>query len=283
MLLGAPPTPFLVSVSITSDPTALTNALIASNSGLTVVGSTFTGPDGCAAIFSNGQSAASMLPNEGVVLSSGGPESLNLQDSDSQTTCYGFPGDPDLNSIARASTQDACILEIQFTVDPGVLAIEFQYVFGSDEYQEYVDSQYNDAFALKLNGVNLALIPASSIPVSINTVNQVVNTEFYIANDPSVLNPVPYPNFEADGFTKEFTATGLVSAGTNTLKLAIADASDCLLDSWVLLKGKSLKTDRVGGMEGASIITCCMSCCRCPCRFHCLHRTRSPQECVPAS
>lgn len=94
-----------------------------------------------------------------------------------------------------------------------------------------------------LDGVNVALIPGTNTEVSINTVNNQVNTQFYNDNDPSVNAVVPFPNFEADGFTQLFTAMGPVSsttAGGHSLKLVIADSSDCIYDSWVLIQGGSL-------------------------------------------
>ena len=86
-----------------------------------------------------------------------------------------------------------------------------------------------------MNGVNIAKIPATTTPVSINTINENVHSQYFMNNDPDVFGfgNVPYPNFEADGFTQTFTALGPIQAGTNTLKMAIADASDCRWDSWV--------------------------------------------------
>ena len=61
--------------------------------------------------------------------------------------CSGTAGDSDLDIIASPDeTEDACVLNIEFTVDSDVTAITFKYVFGSDEYLEYVNSRYNDAF-----------------------------------------------------------------------------------------------------------------------------------------
>ena len=57
-------------------------------------------------------------------------------------------------------------------------SLVFNYVFASEEYLEFVGAGVNDAFAFILTGVtvpypstNIALIPGTSTPVSIDDVN----------------------------------------------------------------------------------------------------------------
>ena len=58
----------------------------------------------------------------------------------------------------------------------------FNYVFGSDEYLEFAGSSFNDIFAMFLNGEDLAIVPKTTdTPVSINTVNQYNNNEYFVA------------------------------------------------------------------------------------------------------
>ena len=87
--------------------------------------------------------------------------------------------DSDLQSIASSSLTGATILEFDFeAVSP---TFEFEYIFASEEYPEYVCSQYNDIFAFFLTGLdpvtlttttkNIALIPNTNIVVAINSVN----------------------------------------------------------------------------------------------------------------
>ena len=114
-------------------------------------------------------------------------------------------------------------------------------MFGSNECNEYATSSYTDAFALYLNGVNIALIPGTNTAVQINSVNLNTNPQYYISNDPT--DGVKYYGFEPDGFTTLLTATGIVKkTKTNKLKLIIADVDDYQLDSWVLMKANLLKS-----------------------------------------
>ncbi len=146
-------------------------------------------------------------------------------------------GDPDLQQLVNALTFDAAVLQFDFV--PYQDSVTFEYVFGSDEYTEYVGSPYNDVFAFFISGPgiagkqNIALIPGTSTPVSINNVNHIFNTQYYVNNYGGM-------TVEYDGFTKVFKAKALVTpCETYRLKLAITDVSDLFLDSGVFLKSGS--------------------------------------------
>ena len=113
----------------------------------------------CFALFDNGHSAgknnatgAYLIPDSGVILSSGDPQDFNGQDSDSTTTDWLLDtGDADLeNAIPGADVLDPCYIQFEFRCPPSsdifTPEVNFDYVFGSEEYVEYVFSQYNDGF-----------------------------------------------------------------------------------------------------------------------------------------
>src|SRR6185436_9045314 len=94
---------------------------------------------------------------------------------DDTSTDNAMPGDPSLDALVPGyETFDATILEFDFVCD-NPTAISFQYVFGSEEYNEWVGSPFNDVFGFFLNGVNIATVPticsSGGIPVAINNVN----------------------------------------------------------------------------------------------------------------
>ena len=179
-------------------------------------------------------------------------------------------GDPDLEQLSTFETNDAAILEFDFI--PTGDSIVFNYVFASEEYNEYVCAEYNDAFGFFLSGPgingpfsdnaeNIAIIPGTNIPVTINTVNLGIpgfwgnnfsctqvspfwnqNTEYYIDND---------LNFNAtstqfDGLTVTLTAAANVDCGeTYHIKIAIADAGDTSWDSAVFLEADSFSSNAI--------------------------------------
>jgi hypothetical protein len=215
----------------------------------------FTGPPGCAGLFTGGQDAVENLPDfpdEGIVLSTGNPASLDLQNGGGESTPFFTAGDADLDAIvAPFSTHDACVLEFDFTCTLDPCPIAFKYVWGSEEYNEYVGSEFNDVFAWLLNGENIALVPGSNDVVAINSVNNDLNAAYYIDNDLANFTDngqsnihqdgslAAHPNLEADGFTTTLTALGTATPGVNHMKLVLADVGDFWWDSWVLLQANS--------------------------------------------
>jgi hypothetical protein len=204
---------------------------IQSYSNVTFVG--FPGnPDASAGLFTGGTNAGIGI-EEGITLSCGfistaiGPNS-----SDGISVDLGLPGDADLTTLASQPTYDATVLEFDFVPLYNELFIEF--VFGSDEYTEWIGS-FNDVFAFFLNGTNIAVVPSTATPISINTINPGSNSTYYKDNEAF---PGPFCN-EMDGFTTVMVAIGAVSPNeTNHIKLAIGDGGDHALDSWVFFKSE---------------------------------------------
>ncbi|KAL9180852.1 hypothetical protein ACHAXT_011305 [Thalassiosira profunda] len=208
-----------------------------SNDGLVQFESAnFTGHK-CFGLFADGLNASASWPDEGIIMSSGLPENIvGPNDSGSETESWGLPGDADLNALVSSGTNDACVIEFQFACPPETAAftpeVNFNYVFGSEEYLEYVFEEFNDVFGFFLNDQNIALVPGTiDTPVTIDTVNNVTNTEFFVDNTGPIRE-----NNQADGYTTLLTATASPADGTNTIKLAIADVGDGQYDSWVLLQ-----------------------------------------------
>ncbi|MGI6776859.1 MAG: choice-of-anchor L domain-containing protein [Acetivibrionales bacterium] len=140
-------------------------------------------------------------------------------------------------------TNDAAVLEFDFVPEGDV--VSFMYVFASDEYNEYV-YKYNDVFGFFLNGENVALIPGTNTPVSINNVNggnpyggeNASYPQYYINND--LDDNGGSVNTEMDGLTKVLTVEARVNPNEiNHIKLAIADALDSAYDSVVFIKAGS--------------------------------------------
>lgn len=212
--------------------------------GITISTATFTGAEVAAGGFSGGAGIIGF--EDGVVLGSGlvgdvvGPNT-----SPSVSTTNGTPGDSDLDILAGFPTFDAAVLEIDFV--PNGDSVFFRYVFSSEEYNEYVNTQYNDVFGFYINGANCALVGGD--PITINTVNNGnpfgtmpnSNPALYINNDCDD-GGCPH-NTEMDGFTVVLTCGASVTPNVNnTLKLAIADASDSIYDANVFIEGGSLTT-----------------------------------------
>lgn len=179
-------------------------------------------------------------------------------------------GDADLLNIANSvppligqsfsvsSVNDLCIIEFDFIATGD--SIKFNYVFGSDEYLEWVNSQYNDIFGFFLDGpgitgpyangaVNLAEVPNSDpqLPITISSVNNITNGALYVDNPSNAV-------LCQDGYTVKLTAKSAVQCGESYhIRLAIADGTDTALESIVILEAGSFQSNGANIQASASI------------------------------
>jgi len=237
-------------------PTDDANTLISNilGTGITVLGSNYI--DGAnvsqSGTFTDGL-ASGLGFDAGIILTTGAAsEASGPNISDGTTGITGSGGDADLNLIvAPNSTFDSAVLEFDFQFGDGTAGgdLYFTFQFASEEYNEYTNSAFNDVFALYVDGVNVALIPGTTTPVAINTVNggnplgtDASNPDLFNNNDPS--DGGPFFNIEYDGFTDPFGAIALgLSTGAHTMKFAIADTSDQILDSAVFIQAGSFSSE----------------------------------------
>jgi len=219
--------------------------------GISASNISFTGDPNAAGTFVGGI-AAGIGMEAGIILTSGhastapgaDPCQPGVNSQDGATGNNGQPGDDDLAELIPGySVHDAVVLEFDFVSEGGDLF--FSYVFASEEYNEYANTSFNDVFGFFLDGKNIALIPGTQTPVSINNVNggnpfgqDASYPELFNNNDPSDLEgDEPGYAFEYDGFLNVFTAEALnVGPGVHHIKLAIADAGDSILDSAVFFQ-----------------------------------------------
>lgn len=187
--------------------------------------------------------------SSGVILSTGDvDDAVGPNTDEGTTTAYGRPGDADLTALAGFPTEDAVVLEFEFEVQGDEL--EFNFVFLSEEYNEFVNSGFNDVFAFYISGPgivgqeNLAVVPGTTTPVTINSINSNSFFQFYVNNDSSVSNQV---DISFDGFTTLMKArrTNLTPCGVYKLSLRLADGSDDQYDSGVLLQENSLVSNSI--------------------------------------
>jgi len=255
-LLVAGPSEAALSVTASTTADDMAAALLGPGVKLVAGSATYTGAADASGFFT-GDTTIFGNPSgvDGVLFTSGSvTNALPPNNSPSATLSNGAAGSAYLSSlIGGAQTFNASTLSFKITVDPDVSAVEWTYVFGSEEYNEYVNSSFNDVFALSLDGTNLALIPGTSTPVSINNVNNgnpvgsgtISNPTFYRNNSPgSNAGGVPGPyETQYDGLTTvlKSVATGLKPGVEYNLIFAVADTSDTVLDSGVFLKGGSVK------------------------------------------
>jgi hypothetical protein len=172
----------------------------------------------------------------GIILTSGsrnialGPNNINSAGIDN-----GLPGDNLLTQACGFQTFDATTLEFDF-VSPVNAITGFRYVFASEEYPEFVGSVYNDIFVCLLSGpdingeLNIATVPDSTLPVTINNYNITTYEHYFVANDSGAFT-------QYDGYTFPLNAKFIAKANmVYHIRMIIADASDGIYDSGVMIE-----------------------------------------------
>lgn len=240
------------------------NVLI--GSGVSVSNVTYVGQQEQLGFFSNGNSAAPSLGlDSGIVISSGSVLDIPPGGNQPDQGDYSNPGDADLLSIAQSvtsnpdagminSTGDAAILEFDFI--PTGDTVEFRFVFASEEYTTFINSQYNDIFAFFVSGpgitgpfsspggfpngaINVAQVPGTNDPITISSIHPGLNNQYYIDNTTEANN-------DFNGFTTTMTIKFYTQCGsTYHFKIAIADCQDTYLDTGVFLEAGSFSSNTV--------------------------------------
>jgi gliding motility-associated-like protein len=251
-----------LTTSTAQTPAQLVQNVLVGN-GVAATNISFSGSANAIGSF-NGASTNIGL-NSGIVITTGtvlddgnGPHGPN--NTGGAGTDNGIGGNALLDAIAGNTTYNAAVLEFDFV--PQSDSINFRYVFGSEEYPEYVCADFNDVFAFFITGpnplggnynnTNIANIPGTTTPITINSVNNgsagangdavncgssgLSNSAFYVNNANG--NTIQY-----DGFTVPIEAAAKVECGaTYHLVMAIADVGDGVWDSGIFLEANSLQS-----------------------------------------
>jgi hypothetical protein len=239
-----------------SDPLSLlTSALIASNSGLAIVSSSFvpnavenTTSDGQAGIFHSfdfGAGATKVSLPDGVILTTGKATlALGPNDQSGAGDHSGTPGDANLTGLVGAQTFDANSLTIQFTAAANVKSIQFEFVFGSEEFPEFV-GKFNDVFGAFLDDQQISFDTLNG-PITVNNNFFELNNS-HDTSHPDVTNGKTAVSFnlQYDGLTRALTTKAPLNpaVAVHTLKFAIADTKDSALDTGVFLAGLTGSSD----------------------------------------
>jgi hypothetical protein len=235
--------------SILDQSSALENLFLAN--GIFVNNISFTGDTAQFGTFSGGDAVNLGITN-GIVMSNGHAQYVMSNNNSSLANVGVLSNNTDLNSLTGFPTYDLAKIDFDFVATGD--SMTFQFVFGSQEYPEWVGSSFNDVFGFFVSGPgitgtfsngaqNIALVPGTGDFVSINTINGTLNSSLYISNVIDTIMNQNSGTMRPDGYTVPMFAAigGLVVGEAYHITLALADASDGALDSWVFLGGNSFQ------------------------------------------
>ncbi len=239
-------------ISVTGNLTAQQLAEVFAGSNITVSNAVLNGsPVASGSFTSTGFNFAS-----GVILSTGTLDNCVGPNDDPNTSDnLGYPGDAEMEALGGSNSWDAISLEFDFIVQSS--SVQFEYIFGSEDYPEAAppnQPSFNDVFAFYISGPgivgseNIARIPGTVDPVTIDNVNPVTNSQYYVDNNGG-------QEIQFDGYTVPLVAfkNGLTPCETYHLKLIISDIHNTNRNSAVFLKENSFVQENVLGVEAQTV------------------------------
>lgn len=240
---------------VSTNSTALEMAETMFGDGIVIVSASYTGDKQAAGIYTNGTTVSpGVVPSDsGVILSTGkaaqitnagGEANKSTQQS---TDNKGVDGHAAMNKIAGVGTYDAAFLDATFIPEGDTLTMRL--VFSSEEYPEWVDSGYNDAVGIWVNGQLLTLSVGDGT-ISIDNINQTTNANLYQDNSTGSLNT------EMDGVTLVLTLkVAVIPGAVNTIRIGIADAGDDIYDSALMIVAESVQTALIAHDDKVAVTT----------------------------
>jgi hypothetical protein len=252
---GSGASAFALTINPTSDPNVLTNAFLSSGIAVTIITSSYSGAGSASATYSQGPLGIS----DGMLLTSG-EANLALPPSEpfKVSKQNNQPGDPLCDALIPGfPSLDAAKLTIQFLLAPGFNGISFQFIFGSDEYPEFVGGSFADVLGVYLDGTQVAF-DAGGNPITINGA-------FFTGGN--VVSGAATET-EYDGSTSLLTTQAPTLPGLHTLQIVICDGGDQSVDSGVFMAGLSgcigggcMGTTSCGSIDNdADGATACVDC-----------------------
>jgi hypothetical protein len=165
----------------------------------------------------------------GIILTTGLAQSAYPpNDAPNTSTDLGLPGNPIVNNIIGSSvaSYDTIILTIIFDASYNINSIVFDFIFGSEEYPEYIGPKFNDCFGVFLNNTQIVFDQFGK-PITING-------PFFSSG---LVRIPPANGLEYDGSTDVLVCKAPVVPGStnNELKFVISDVGDAIYDSGVLI------------------------------------------------
>lgn len=238
-----------------------------------------------AGLFTNGLAAGLEL-NEGIILTGMSVAESCTTNNNWNTSINNtdITPDPNLLAIDTKARYDTVVFEFDVTLGANTRLLMLDYQFASDEYNEYVGSQFNDAFGFFISGGDLTqtynvarvvddstIVTTANIfnydTVTVNNVNngslgtyadgtatKLTNTQYFINNCkkgtgvPNCTQTTPPVEVEYDGLTHRLHATldNLTPGMTYHFKMAIADTGDSSWDTGVFV-------NKIQGIRGPQL------------------------------
>ncbi len=154
--------------------------------------------------------------------------------------------------VAYGEANDPVTLRIDLLVPTGVNCVGFDFRFLSDEFPEFVNAGFNDAFIAQLDQVSLN-VTGSSITAPNDFAAGIGDQISVDASGPSGMSDLFAVGTTYDGATPRLVARHLVDPGKHSVFLTIFDAGDHILDSAVFVDNLRVTNEPQGECKSLAV------------------------------
>ena len=234
--------------------------LLGDNSGIHILSAGYTGAAGAASTYQGLNFGAignhTFALGGGILLTSGSGTPALTNNSPSSTVQNGTAGDSVLDNLAHATTHDASELTLTFTVPTGTSAVSFDFMFGSEEFPEFLN-QFPDIAAIIVDGTNYAYF--NNDPSQLLNINTQSVGNFYANGTATAAGEAGQGTLgiQYDGISAPLRVIALLGPGTanpdgtttHTVKIAVADTTDFQYDSGIFVSNFKISDGTSGGID----------------------------------
>ncbi|KAG0136695.1 hypothetical protein HOY82DRAFT_598947 [Tuber indicum] len=212
-----------LSITPTGNADTLAKAILGSSPGIKLVSASYSGSPDSSGTYTDGpqgiRNAAVLTSGDAVdtIIAAGSSEDISkAKGTAGSTLCSALAG--------GASSYDAAVLTMNVELLSGFTGFFTEFIFASEEYPEWVGSQFNDVMGIYVDGKQIAFDDTGA-PITING-------PFFMSD--KVLVP-PSSGSNYDGSTPILKSGHVASTGAHKIEIAICDIADRLRDSSVFV------------------------------------------------
>ncbi|CUS14688.1 unnamed protein product [Tuber aestivum] len=211
-----------LAVTPTGDANTLAQAILGSSPGIKLVSASYAGSPDSSGTYTDGpqgiRSAAVLTSGDAVDTIGAGTESdiSKAKGTAGSTLCSALAG--------GSSSYDAAVLTMNVELLSGFTGFFTEFIFASEEYPEWVGSEFNDVMGIYVDGKQIAFDDTGA-PITINGP--------FFKSDKVLVPPSSGSNF--DGSTPILKSGHVAPVGTHKIEIAICDIADRLRDSSVFV------------------------------------------------
>lgn len=222
-------------------------------------GYNFIGAHQAASKFSDLDFDGGLTMGPGILLSSGTADPALKNNQYSYSVNHGKPGDAEFDKFASEAfggagkTYDAAILEFQYKPDAtkfeagDIKSLQFDVMFGSEEYPGFIDSSFVDIGAISINGVNYGYFDGEDRQMPISVVSKNVSSGL-IQDNMNGQFGIEY-NGISQALLVSIDLTGIEpnEDGFYDIRIGIADTGDGIYDSGLFVSNFRVSDQAVSG------------------------------------